>query len=144
VKTLSWRNVAGSTFVSLGILLGTATAFLTYWQFAANGEHDIEARGGILLFLMLPEVLAVSWILVAALIAVPLRRSGLSWWTIGGLSLLASLIAAVLEFLPPLILERALAVLPPTVRPAGDFVCATLFVLAGMAIVRQPNVAPAT
>jgi hypothetical protein len=143
---VGWRGVAGTLCVSVGVLLAAASGFLAYWEYAAHGERDIVARGGLLLFLILPWVIGLGWALVAALTARPLRRAGAGWWAVLGLTLASVLASAVLEFLPPLVLiMRALAPLPQSLRPGADFALAGVFVAAGLALVgradarRPPN-----
>lgn len=124
--------------VNLGVLLAAASGFLAYWEHAAHGAHDIAARGGLLLFMLLPWILAVSWFIVAGLTVQPLRRSGFSWWGIFGISVTATLVAAALEFLPPLLLlARALSSLPTPLRPTADFALAGVLVMIGLAVVRR-------
>lgn len=133
-----WYHFAGTTCVSLGVLLAVVNGFLASWEHAAHGEHDIVARGGILLYVLLPQILAVSWFIVVGLVGLSLRRSGLSWWGVLGTPLAALVLAAALELLPPVfLLARALSPLPDSLRPATDFVLAGVLVIGGLATVRH-------
>lgn len=141
-----WRYLASTTCVALGVLLAAASAFLVYWKHAAHGERDIAARGGIMLFFFLPWIMAASWVLVAGLVARPLRRAGFGWWSLLGISLAAVVLSAILEFLPPLFLVlRLLAILPQSARPLADFALAGVLIVAGLATAqrslsnREPN-----
>lgn len=126
---------AGLTAISLGMFALAATAFLQFWHHASNGEHDIEARGGIFLFVFLPWILLIGSILVAGIAAALLRPRGTAWWRLLGLTLGAGVVAAILEFLPPLFLvSRTMALVPAALRPASDFALAALFIIAGAVI----------
>jgi hypothetical protein len=133
-----WRGVVGTVCVSLGVLLAASSGFLAYWEYGAHGERDIAARGGFLLYMLLPWLVGVGWAAVAALTSRPLRRTGSEWWAVLGLTLSSTLAAAVLAFQPPLFLTlRALAPLPAPLRPGADFALAAALVAAGLALVRR-------
>lgn len=133
-----WIPFAGLVGLSLGALLLAATGFLVYWQHASNSEHDIAARGGILLFVLSPWILLVAAIVVTAIAAALLRPSGLTWLRIIVVTLAAFAVAACVEFLPPLLLmPRLLALVPANLRPAVDFSLAGLLLLAGSTLVRR-------
>ena len=132
-----WRGVAGTLCVSVGVLLAAANGFLVYWDYAAGGEQDIVARGGPLLFLLLPWLIGLGWALVAVMTARPLRRSGTGWWGVLGLTLACVLAAAAIQFLPVFLIARVLAPLPESLRPGADFVLAGAFIVGGMVLVRR-------
>jgi hypothetical protein len=136
-------SFGGLTALSLGALSLVATGFLAYWDRASNGQHDISARGGFLLFALLPWFLFFTLMFVLCVAAVLLRRLGLGWLRIAAMTVIAFLVAALIEFLPPFLFERALALISSGLRPTADFVVASSLILAGaVAIARSSSPTP--
>lgn len=139
------RSLAGAVCIGIGVLLAEVSGFLSLWEYAAKGESDIVARGGIVLYLILPWIVGIGWVVVAAIAARPLRRAGFSWWVVSAISLVAGVVAAVLVLVPPIFLAaRVLAPLPGALRPIADFVLAGLLVVVGLAVVRRGQTVPRT